>query len=218
MQVPHLVYFADPMCSWCWGFSPAIAAIEQQYGDALPIRLILGGLRPYTTEPMDPATMAQRREGWQRVGAASGQPFDLRFFDRERFVYDTEPASRAAVVLRRRSAAAALEALRRLQSAFYAENRDVTQTEVLGDIAAEMGADRTAFLAEFESAAARDETRQDFTISQQVGVRGFPTLIAGTGQGNSYDLLTNGFQPAPQVLQTVAAWLAQHGVAAEGTA
>ena len=130
----------------------------------------------------------------------------------------TEPASRAAVVLRRRSAAAALEALRRLQSAFYAENRDVTQTEVLGDIAAEMGADRTAFLAEFESAAARDETRQDFTISQQVGVRGFPTLIAGTGQGNSYDLLTNGFQPAPQVLQTVAAWLAQHGVAAEGTA
>jgi putative protein-disulfide isomerase len=25
----HLVYFADPMCSWCYGFSPVIAALEQ---------------------------------------------------------------------------------------------------------------------------------------------------------------------------------------------
>jgi hypothetical protein len=23
----QLVYFADPMCSWCYGFSPVIAAI-----------------------------------------------------------------------------------------------------------------------------------------------------------------------------------------------
>lgn len=208
MPGPHLVYFADPMCSWCWGFSPAIAAIEHQQPD-LPIRLILGGLRPYTTEPMDPETLAQRRAGWQRVAAASGQTFDYRFFDREKFIYDTEPASRAAVVIRRRSMADALEALRRLQSAFYAENRDVTQTEVLADIAEAMGFDRAAFVADFDSDAARAETRQDFAISQQAGVTGFPTLIAGDGTDNRYQLVTNGFQPAPAVAQAVAAWRQQ---------
>jgi len=33
----HLVYFADPMCSWCWGFAPAIEALAEVRGDTLPI-------------------------------------------------------------------------------------------------------------------------------------------------------------------------------------
>ncbi len=205
---PHLIYFADPMCAWCWGFSPVIGAIAQHYGAALPIRLILGGLRPYTTEPMDAGTVEQRRSGWQRVAEASGQPFDIRFWDRVGFVYDTEPASRAAAVLRRRSPAMALDALRRLHAAFYAENRDVTQPEVLADIAEEMGVERTGFLAELASESARAETRQDFAISQRTGIRGFPSLIAGSGADNQYVMLTNGFQPAARVLEIVAAWQA----------
>lgn len=209
MPGPHLVYFADPMCSWCWGFSPAIAAIEQEYGEALPVRLILGGLRPYTTEPMDRETMQQRRSGWARVAEASGQPFDPAFFDRDSFVYDTEPASRAVAVIRRRSMADALEAMRRIQRAFYAERQDVTQTDVLAAIAESMGFERAAFLEDFESEAARAETRQDFAISQQVGINGFPTLIAGRGRDNQYELITNGFQPAARVLDIVQAWRAQ---------
>ena len=29
MQTPHLIYFADAMCSWCYGFSPVIADIRK---------------------------------------------------------------------------------------------------------------------------------------------------------------------------------------------
>ena len=25
----ELIYFADPMCSWCYGFAPVISAIER---------------------------------------------------------------------------------------------------------------------------------------------------------------------------------------------
>ncbi len=32
MPHPHLVYVADPMCSWCWGFSPVIDAIRERFG------------------------------------------------------------------------------------------------------------------------------------------------------------------------------------------
>ena len=103
MSKPHLVYFADPMCSWCWGFSPVIEAIQQRYGPALPIRLIVGGLRPWTTAPITAHERADIRQHWEHVRDASGQPFDFTFFDRAGFVYDTEPASRAIVVLRRRA-------------------------------------------------------------------------------------------------------------------
>jgi protein-disulfide isomerase-like protein with CxxC motif len=30
-----LWYFADPMCSWCWGFSPVIGAIKETYSERI---------------------------------------------------------------------------------------------------------------------------------------------------------------------------------------
>lgn len=205
---PHLVYFADPMCSWCWGFAPVIEAIEQTFGDELPIRLVMGGLRPSTEEPMTDARKAEIRTHWEHVGEASGQPFDYAFFERDGFVYDTEPACRAVVVLRRQGMAAALAGLRRIHTAFYAENRDVTRADVLTALAAELGQPAEAFSGALDSEDARQETRQDFALTHSTGVGGFPTLIAGSGQGNQYALVTQGFQKADRILPALQRWLA----------
>lgn len=207
MAGPHLVYFADPMCSWCWGFSPVISAIRQRFGNALPIRLILGGLRPGTTEPMDQSAKARTREHWVHVHEASGQPFAFAFFDRETFVYDTEPACRAVVAARRRSMNDGLLMLDAIHRAFYAENRDVTQAEVLADLAAELNFDRSSFLASLMEDAVQTETWQDFAITQQTGITGFPTLIAGTGADNEYALVAQGFQPESRILPALEDWL-----------
>ncbi len=51
MDTPHLIYFSDPMCSWCYGFSPVIDDIRRAFGRALPIRVVMGGLRPGTAVP-----------------------------------------------------------------------------------------------------------------------------------------------------------------------
>lgn len=145
-MTPHLVYFADPMCSWCWGFAPALGKIRAAFGDALPVRLIMGGLRPGAASAMTAAAKQEVRTHWEHVRDATGQPFDFGFFDRAEFVYDTDPAARAVVALRRSDPDAALEYFERVQRAFYADNRDVTSAAVLADIAAESGADRDAFL------------------------------------------------------------------------
>jgi len=206
MHKPHLVYFADPMCSWCWGFSPVIEAISERFGPSLPIRVILGGLRPWTKAPMTAHDRGDVRNHWQHVHEASGQPFEFAFFDRERFVYDTEPPSRAVVVLRRRGMATGLAALRRIHRAFYAENRDVTNTDTMVAISAELGVDATTFRDEFDSEAAVEETRSDFVIAHSAGIRGFPTLIAGEGDDNRYALVTDGFQPGGCILAVVEQW------------
>ena len=206
MHKPHLVYFADPMCSWCWGFSPVIEAIQERFGPSLPIRLIMGGLRPWTKEPMTAHDRSDVRNHWEHVHEASGQPFEFAFFDRERFVYDTEPTSRAVVVLRRRGMETGLAALRRIHRAFYAENRDVTDTDTLAALAAELGVDAATFRDEFESEAAMEETRADFAIAQSAGIRGFPTLIAGKGDDNQYALVTHGFQPGGRIVPALKQW------------
>jgi putative protein-disulfide isomerase len=52
MSAPLLWYFADPMCSWCWGFSPVIETLRDAYRDRMKIALVLGGLRPGETAPL----------------------------------------------------------------------------------------------------------------------------------------------------------------------
>src|SRR5690606_27099081 len=73
----ELVYFADPMCSWCYGFAPVVAAIEQHFRGRLPLRLVMGGLRAGQTQPMRDKDRDYVRNEWVRVNAATGQPFDF---------------------------------------------------------------------------------------------------------------------------------------------
>lgn len=201
----RLLYFADPMCSWCWGFSPVISAIADRVAGDVALLLVLGGLSPGETRPLGEDARGSIREHWEHVHEASGQPFDPDFFARERFVYDTEPASRAVVAARRLDDSAALPFLAAVQRAFYAENRDVTDLGVLGDIAETEGFERDAFESELRSAAAHHDTQRDFGFSQLLGVRGFPTLVGHDGQ--SMHLLTRGFQPFEALEESLAPWL-----------
>ena len=203
----HFIYFADPMCSWCWGFAPGIAGLKQRYEGVLDVRVVLGGLRPGTEKPMTEAAKADTRHHWEHVHEASGQPFDYAFFDREGFKYDTDPAARAVVLARRANPDLALVLLERIQRAFYAENRDVTDFEVLADLAQEFGLDRAAFLTGLSDEQVKFETWRDYGLSQRAGVTGFPTLVVGPQSDGTFVPVTRGFQPPEVVTALVDSWL-----------
>lgn len=202
----RLVYFADPMCSWCYGFAPVISALARHFGERLPVEIVMGGLRPGTTAPMTGADKDYIRGAWARVAQATGQPFDPAFFARESFVYDTEPACRAVVSARRLDPALALGFKERVSKAFYAANRDVTQATTLAAIAAETGIDARRFAAEFDSSEARNETFRDFLKAQELGIRGFPTVLAGSA-ADGFAVLTNGYRPLDGLIEALENWL-----------
>lgn len=204
---PHLIYFADPMCSWCYGFAPVMHAIRTEFHARLPCRVVLGGLRPGTTTIMDAKAKANIRCHWEHVQEASGQKFDFAFFERDDFIYNTEPACRAVVLARRQSPDAALDLLDRLHLAFYAQNRDITQPHILAELAAALGFDPVRFAEDLADPLLHQETWQDFHISQQTGVTGFPTLIVGTDPTQDYALVTAGFQPPHRIIPALTHWL-----------
>ena len=206
MDGPHLIYFSDPMCSWCYGFSNVIAAIRQTFGPALPIRLVMGGLRPGTETPMTPEARAEVASHWKHVHEASGLPFDETVLA-EGFVYDTDPAARAVVVARREDEALALTYLGRLQRAFYAEARNVTDGQVLAELAEEVGLDRLDFLEQWSGEDAKQETWRDYAISQRAGVTGFPTLVAGPNDEGVFGVVTRGYAPPEQVVAILKDWI-----------
>jgi putative protein-disulfide isomerase len=208
MNGQHLVYFADPMCSWCWGFSAVIEAVGEAFGDTLPIRLVMGGLRPGTTEAMTEAAKTALRGHWREVTEASGRPFGPSGLDGPGFVYDTDPAARAVVLVRRDDATQAVPFLHAVQRAFYAGGLDVTDPAVLASLAAGFGREPDAFAAELGSETVKQETWRDYAISQNAGVRGFPTLILGPQADGTYTAISRGFQPPAVVLPAIAGRLA----------
>ncbi len=208
MQGLHFTYFADPMCSWCYGFSPVVVALRARYGEVAPIRPVMGGLRPGTTDPMPETARRGLVRHWDEISALAGVPFDTSLADREGFVYDTDPAARAVVLARRTSDEAGLDYLAAAHHAFYAEGRDVTDNAVLADLAAEQGFDRAAFLAALADEGLKNETWRDYAIAQRAGATGFPTLIVGPNADGTYALVTRGFQSGDVVLEGVDRWLA----------
>ena len=215
MEGLHFIYFADPMCSWCYGFSPVVTTLRRRYRDVLPIRLVMGGLRPGPTEPMPEKARRGLVHHWDEIGAMAGVPFDASWADRDGFVYDTDPAARAVVLARRTSNEAALDLLAAAHRAFYSEGRDVTQTEVLADIAASLGFDRDAFAAELRSEGVKTETWRDYAISQRAGATGFPTVIVGPNADGTYALVTREYQGADAIVPAIDEWLGQVRPAAD---
>lgn len=203
----HLLYVADPMCSWCYGFAPVIEAIADQFGERLPIELMMGGLRAGNTKPFTAEDKGTIGGHWRKVQSATGQKFDFAGMEaRQGWIYDTEPACRAVVTMRLLNRDMALAFKARIQRAFYAEARDTTSDAVLADIAAEAGVDREMFFAELVSQEARRETQRDFLAAQKAGIRGFPTLLAGDGEGR-YIIVTNGYRPLDGLPEALEKWL-----------
>lgn len=205
-DTPILWYFADPMCSWCWGFSPVIQTLRTTHSDRLRIALVLGGLRPGSDTPLTDAARTDILHHWHAVHARTGQPFRFEGALPPGFIYDTEPASRAVVALAGIDPALTFPAFTAIQAAFYAEGRDVTQRETLADLGATLGVRRETFLAAFDNEGARERTRAHFAHARRTGVRGFPALILQ--QDTELTSVAEGCQPLDTVTATLDARLA----------
>lgn len=203
--IRRVLYFADPMCSWCWGFAPVIWDIHAMIGDWAPIGLILGGLRTGTRQPMRDKDKAAIRHHWEAVHEETGQPFAFSFFDREDFVYDTEPACRAVVAVRNLRPDRSLDYLEAVQRAFYAEDRDVTQVETLADIAGNFGVPAETLTRAFSDPSLAAATHADFALTQSAGISGFPTIILQ--QDDEVAPLAMGYQPFAALKPHLEAWM-----------
>jgi putative protein-disulfide isomerase len=200
-----IVYIADPMCSWCWGFAPVIAAIDDAFGAAAPVRLVVGGLRAGETRAMDAKSKAYVRHHWEQVHETTGQPFRFDFFERDGFVYDTEPACRAAVAVRNLAPDSTLAYFKAVQRGFYAEGLDVTRGDTLAAIAEASGVAAEVFEGVFAAPEIAEATRADFELVQALGITGFPAVVLKDDAG--YAFLTIGYQPFEALKPYLELWM-----------
>jgi putative protein-disulfide isomerase len=203
---PRLIYFADTMCSWCYGFAPEMNRVLLEVGERVDLILQSGGLRPFQTEPLREADKPRFRGYREKVAEASSQPFDWSFFDRVGYIMDTEPASRAVVTMGTLNVGAAYAYMHAIQRAYFAMNDDIRDAAILAGYAGQFEIDPAVFLENFQSDAMKEATKQDFALAQRFGVNGFPTLVLLKDRAGYQ--ITVGYQKAEAVIESIERALA----------
>jgi putative protein-disulfide isomerase len=155
-------YIGDPMCSWCWGISPTVGAVEAFCtAQGIGFSITMGGLRAGGGDPWNATFKDFLRNEWRHIAQATGQPFGYSLLEAPHFDYDTEPACRAVAtfkLLQARSplpSSTALTFFSAVQRKFYVEGQDPKVVDFYASICASLALDFEEFRAVFDSPEAQ---------------------------------------------------------------
>ncbi len=180
-------------------------AIQEKYQREVHLELLVGGLRPGNTERFD----AHRRDTilghWRAVHERTAQPFHFDFHMGEDFTYDTEPASRAVVVVRTLNPKQAFPYFKAIQRAFYVEHQDVTKEAVLTKLALTQEVEQETFQKSFNHSDIKQKVWDEFGRCRELGISGFPSLFAL--DGDSPTPLSHGYLPLEELAPKIEAWV-----------
>lgn len=199
MDTAELLYVADPMCSWCWGFQRVLAEIEARLPESVSVRLVLGGLAPDSDEPMDAVTREYVQRAWDDVEARTGASFNREFWSvcsPRRSTWRSCRAVLAAGELGR-------DMFEAIQRAYYLEARNPSDRDTLIELAVRIGLDAEAFGEALDAPGTQAGLERHFALCDQLGARSYPTLVLRRGE--VAETLSHGWSEAPAILMGLAA-------------
>ena len=200
-QVVEIVEFTDPVCTWCWGSEPVLRRLETHYPDQLKISFVMGGLvkdiRAFYDGANDIGGDAERSNRqvashWLEASARHGMPVQsegFHLFSNE--FPSTYPQNIAYKAAQMEDQILADRFLRRIREASAAEARQTNRTEVLIELAAEVGLDIPLFIQRFSDGSAATAFEADLETTARFGAHGFPTFLVRYGEKG---VLLRGYQ------------------------
>ncbi|MFF7933868.1 DsbA family protein [Streptomyces sp. NPDC007940] len=178
-----LVYVFDAYCGLSHGFSAPLREVVARHPE-LPVEVVSGGL--FTGGRRVPIREIGHVQGAnaqiaEQTGARFGEPYQELIADGS-FVMDSEAAARGVAALRRMAPERTAELATDLQTAFYVDGLSLSDPATYRKLAAAAGLDAEAVVTAFEAPESRAEAAADFRRSAELGVTGFPTLLAVVGE------------------------------------
>lgn len=201
-----LYYIHDPMCSWCWGFKPALDELLASLPDTVTVERLLGGLAPDSDQAMPEAMQHMLQQTWQRIEAVvPGTVFNYDFWTKNQPRRSTWPSCRAVLAARRQNATLEAPMIQAIQQAYYLEARNPSDTQTLISLAEATGCDPVAFADYLHSDDARSELDNQRQMALQLGAQGFPSLIIRNASDQLFSIAVNYTKPTTMLEQITLA-------------
>ena len=172
-----LIYFHDPMCSWCYAFQPVWSDIQTQLPQNISLLRVLGGLAADDDSPMPASMQEYVRENWRKIQeVVPNAQFNFDFWTECVPRRSTYPACRAVIAAAKQGVQYEEQMLHAIQHAYYREAKNPSDYSTHVELVGELGLDVEKFEQDIVSAEINDELIRQIQFTAEIGVRGFPSL------------------------------------------
>ena len=181
-------YYSDILCVWAWIAQPRLEELERQWGDRISVRHhfvdIFGDC-----EKKIPARWGAN-DGYEKFAEHvkhSAQPFEQAIVHEDVWMASRPRSSaQAHLVLRAVDLVGGREPMcalaLRIRRAFFVEARDVSDLDLLVELAAAEGVDSSAIRQSLKDGSAIAALSSDLRMATEQGVRGSPTWVLNEGR------------------------------------
>lgn len=178
-----LFYYYDPMCSWCWGYRPVWTALKQHLPAEVSVVNILGGLAADSDEPMPLETQEAIQGHWHKIHNLLGTEFNFDFWQKNKPKRSTYKACRAVIAATNQNQEGAM--IKAIQQGYYLRAMNPSETDVLIQLAKEIGLIAIKFERDLESRETHKNLSEQIQFTRQSPISGFPSLALSASSRGS---------------------------------
>lgn len=201
---PTILYIMDPLCGWCFGFSPVMQKLQAQYKDQFHFRVIPGGMitgnRVQPVSVMAEYILGAYRRLEDHAGVKVGEPY-LDMLRKGTEIQNSEPPCRAIHTFQQMQPERALDFAHELQLKQFVAGKSFNDEATYRELATEFGIDADTFINAMNSEESRYGTQQEFQWVQAAGITGFPCAVLEKDE--KYYMVAKGFMPYEGVEATI---------------
>jgi len=192
----QLLYIFDPLCGWCYGFSPVVKKINQHYAGHFDISVLCGGLAIG-----DNALPVRKVAGYisgalgqveRMTGVRFGDGFVNGILRDENYIYNSEPPCIALTVVKELAPEHIVSFAHDVQTAFFYDGKNLNDAETYIHLLEPYGIDSDVFLKKYFRDEYKNKTYIEFDYCRDIGVRGYPALVLN--EDGEHRILVRGYQ------------------------
>ncbi len=193
---PKLIYYYDALCGWCYGFSPVITKLKENYKDQINFEVISGGLfLGDRIGPINDIAPYIRAGAYKNVESLTGVKFGTAFLDDllgdGKMVLNSLLPSIALCIVKEKFPERELEFAELLLKAIYHDGLSSDNVNGLAEYASKVGFEKTEFITKMKSVDYKNKAEKEFEVFKSSSFSGMPTLVL-ENEGNQI-LLSNGY-------------------------
>lgn len=185
---PTLIYCYDAYCGWCYGFSPVIKKIAEDYKARLDIEVLSGGMmigeQVMPVEKIGPYIANSYKRVEELTGIKFGEDFlwHINNPDKSDWVMNSEKPAIALCILKEYYPERQLEFATDLQYALNYEGRDLDDEEAYRHLLDKYNIQPEAFYGKLNDEAYKEMAYYEFALMKQLQVNGYPSVFIQTGE------------------------------------
>jgi len=197
-MTPTIIYCYDAYCGWCYGFSPIIKRIFEEYKDKLFFETLSGNMIPVENTHHIGRMASYIKDAYKVVEERTGIKFGEDYLwhiknpDDSDWYPNSEKAAIAMCVFKDYYPDDTVLFAADLQYSLHYEGRDLTDNEAYRHLLEKYNIPADEFYTKLASEEYKERAYYEFALCKQLKVTGFPTVFMQVNEGKFY-LLTRGF-------------------------